>query len=301
MRRLLVASALLWALAGADSFAADCKMSLEFNGPEGTPIWKTRGAGPVAFYFRSNSDVDADGSGHAYHPDDIAGNKGLAQDILCVGVNRRGGGNCLGSKCQSCLDLFRSVDKQQMISNFATFFESFAIATKGKAACVVPEGGANAGYFVSTTSYIHSDIIDVCDPGRYLDAMIFPGIAVPKSLTSRGVKFGDFVLVRNRKNGKSAFGVVYDGSGGRIGESSIAMNRLLLCRKDRPGCETPENPKTLKETNKLVVSDADYLIFAGSVGQWPSAPEAVNTAASALFNQWGGDDRLTACASAYRR
>ena len=118
-------------------------------------------------------------------------------------------------------------------SERTTTGDSFAIATKGKAACVVPEGGANAGYFVSTTSYIHSDITDVCDPGRYLDAMIFPGIAVPKSLTSRGVKFGDFVLVRNRKNGKTAFGVVYDGSGGRIGESSIAMNRLLLCRMRR--------------------------------------------------------------------
>lgn len=285
------------------SMAADCKMSKEYTGPAGTSIWKSRDAGPVAYYFRSNSDVNTDGSGRSYHPDDITATKGLAQNIICNGVSRKVGGtaqSCVGApgRCQKCLDLFRSVDRATMLANFGHYFQSFAIATDNSAACVIPPGQANAGYFVSTTSYARAGK-GVCDPERYLDAMVYPAIAVPASLMSRGVKMGDLVLVRNRKNGRTAFGVVYDSSGGRIGESSIAMNRLLLCQKNKPGCEAPPIPTTLKQSYGLVVADADYLIFEGSVGDWPVSPDTIQAAAKQRFEQWGGDDRLQRCATEY--
>jgi hypothetical protein len=281
--------------------AAECGMALDFTAKGGVAVWKSN-TGARSFYFRTNSDVNTDGSGRSYHPADIAGNQGLAQNTICNGVSRKTSGgtrDCIKkADCQACLDLFRSKPQSKMVANFSMFFDSFAIATKDSAACVVPDGKTNAGFFVSTTSYLRGDK-DRCDPDRYLDAMLFPAIAVPKKLVQSGVKMGDYVLVRNRKNGKSSFGVVYDTSGSRIGESSIAMNRLLLCDRSKPGCEQPPNPTTYKESVKLVVEDADYLVFAGSAGEWPASPEAVIATANTVFESWGGETRLKACAEIY--
>lgn len=300
--RIIVCALLAADLTSSSAAAAECGMALEYSGPSSTAIWKGI-KGPDSFYFQSNSDVNTDGSGRSYHPEDIAANKGLAQNILCNGVNRKVGGasaSCVNAPgdCQKCLDQFRSVALPEMISKFTKYFQSFAIATKGTAACVVPPGQTNAGYFVSTTSYRQPDK-DACDPARYLDAMVFPAIAVPKSLISRGVGMGDFVLVRNRANGRMSLGVVYDSSGGRIGESSIAMNRQLLCQKNHSGCVAPPIPNTLKQSYGLVVDKAEYLIFAGSAKSWPDSPDAVQTTAEALFNKWGGRARLDACGAAY--
>ena len=110
---------------------------------------------------------------------------------------------------------------------------------------------------------------------------------------------GDYVLVRNRKNGRSSFGVVYDSSGGRIGESSIAMNRRLLCQKNKPGCEPPPVPTTVKQSYGLVVEDVDYLIFAGSAGSWPTSVSSIESSANDKFLAWGGEQRIKACADAY--
>jgi len=279
-------------------------MKKEFTASGATDVWKTTAGAAPAFYFRANSDVNTDGSGRSYHPDDIAANQGLAQNIICNGVNRKSGSNTIscssgGDSCQRCLDHFRSKPKTVMLQNFTDYFKSFAIATKGKAACVVAAGKPNQVFFVSTTSYIQSGKPDVCDPERYLDAMVYPSIAVPKSLLDRGVAMGDYVLVRNRDNDKAVFGVVYDSSGSRIGESSIAMNRLLLCDTTKPGCPPPPMPTKLSESYGLVVEDADYLVFSDTAAGWPSSPEAISVAAQQVFATWGGEDRLKACADAY--
>lgn len=299
---LLSAGVILLSLASSPASAVQCNMARDYIGPGQTAIWKSS-EGPTAFYFQSNSDVNTDGSGRSYHPDDIAANQGLAQNMICNGVSRKTTGDqtasCVGRQaCQTCLDLYRSVPKATMIENFGDHFHSFAIATQGKRACVVPEGKPNAGYFVSTTSYAQRDK-GACDPERYLDAMVFPAIAVPKSLINKGVGMGDLVLVRNRSNGRSAFGVVYDSSGGRIGESSIAMNRLLLCRRNRPGCEMLPMPTNLRQSYALVVESAEFLIFPGSAGTWPAKPADVDTAAKRKFDDWGGTQRLDVCAQRY--
>lgn len=299
---LLSAGIIVLSLASSPASAVQCNMARDYTGPDQTAIWKSS-QGPTAFYFQSNSDVNTDGSGRSYHPDDIAANQGLAQNMICNGVSRKLANgqtaSCVGRQsCQTCLDLYRSVPKATMVENFGDYFDSFAIATEGKRACVVPAGGTNAGYFVSTTSYVQRGK-GVCDPDRYLDAMVFPAIAVPKSLINKGVGMGDLVLVRNRANGRSAFGVVYDSSGGRIGESSIAMNRLLLCRRNRPGCEMLPMPTTLRESYGLVVQSAEFLIFPGSAGTWPASPAAVETVAKQKFENWGGKARLDVCAQRY--
>jgi hypothetical protein len=278
-------------------------MKLEHTGPASTPIWKTQG-GLTAFYFKSNSDVNTDGSGRSYHPDDIAGNKGLAQNIFCNGVKMKTSQDikvCAGpnSVCQPCLDRFRSIDRNIVISRFTDYFVPVAIATEGKKACVVPQGQENAGFFVSTTKYSMKNPNNACDPKQFLDSMVFPSIAVPDSLITRGVKMGDFVVVRNLANGRQSFGVVGDSSGGRIGESSIAMNRSLLCRAGHAGCESPPMPTTLKQSYALVVEKVDYLIFAGTASTWPNSVDEINSQAEAIFNNWGGPTRLAACAAAY--
>jgi hypothetical protein len=303
MRTVLATGILLALVVSLPARAAvECGMAFDYTGPTHTPIWAT-GDGVAAYYFHSNSDVDTDGSGRSYHPDDIAGNKGLAQNTICNGVSRKSGGSpisCVGGggACQKCLDLFRSVDKADMLTNFTDYFSSFAIATKGKAACVIPDGQDNAGFFVSTTSYF-TQATDACDPAQYLDANVYPAIAVPTSLLNRGVKKGDLVVVRNRKNGRIGYGVVYDGSGNRIGESSVAMNRQILCQKNMSGCVAPPVPTSLKESYALVAEDVEFLIFKGTVGGWPTSPADVEARVKTRFADWGGVDRLDACDKTY--
>jgi hypothetical protein len=303
MRKLAAAAAvaILTASQPVDA-AVQCGMNLSYTGPAHTPIWMNAD-GVAAFYFHSNSDVDTDGSGRSYHPDDIAATKGLAQNIICNGVSRKSGSSsvsCVGAAgaCQKCLDLYRSVPEDELLANFTDYFSSFAIAHDGKQACVVPQGQPNAGFFVSTTSYYQKGK-PACEAAQYLDANVFPAVAVPNSLVARGVKNGDYVVVRNRANGRTGFGVVYDTSGGRIGESSVAMNRALLCQKNMPGCVAPPVPTTLKQSYALVVSDAEYLVFKGSVGAWPASPEEVAARVRTTFESWGGAARLDACDKAY--
>jgi hypothetical protein len=303
-RKLLLALVALAAGPQA-AMAQDCAMKLDYAGPGGTPIWKSQ-TGTPSFYFKSNSDVNTDGSGRSYHPNDIEGTTGLAQNTICNAVRMKTAGGvkaCAGPApvCQPCIKKFKSVDQATMLNNFTDYFVSFAIATAGKRACVVPQGQPNAGYFVSTTSYSKTNPQDSCDPKQYLDSMVFPSIAVPDSLIARGVKKGDFVVVRNSDNGRRSLGVVGDTSGGRIGESSIATNRQLKCQKNQPGCVAPPIPNSKKESYTLVVERAEYLIFPGTVSSWPASPAEVDGKVVPVFQAWGDVARLDACSAAYGR
>ena len=289
------------------ALSAECGMSFDPPvGPHQTPIWASA-SGVAAFYFQSNSDVDADGSGRAYHPDDIAANKGLAQDSICDGVSRRVSGAVLSctdgaGDCQKCYDHFRSVPKAEMLAHFGEYFSAFGIATDGeKRACLV-ESGENRDFFVSPSAY-EDQTKGRCDPARYLDANLFPGVAIPATLSQRGVAMGDLVVARNRQNGRMGFGLVYDKSGGRIGESSVMMNRLLTCVRGTSGanCVMPPVPTRLSETNALVVADVEYLVFKGSAGAWPTSPAEIAAKAKARFQEWGGEERLAACDAFYSR
>jgi hypothetical protein len=99
----------------------------------------------------------------------------------------------------------------------------------------------------------------------------------------------EIAVVVNSANGKRAHAIYADvGPTGKIGEGSIALARALgIDAKPRRGG---------------VSSGISYLVFPKSgLGQGKLRTVAeINASASRLFKQWGGDQRLRACATAPR-
>lgn len=152
-----------------------------------TPTYSVSGKAGVA--FKSGMSIDADGSPHAYNPQ----NTGL--DAL---GNAGKPGNWWG----------------------------IATNASGKPYVQGPNDPA-PGYYVSTTSLTDARYPS-SDPRHFVDSEKVPFIAVPPELKNQGVKVGDLVAVRNEKTGKTAFAVVADiGPSGHIGEGSIKLAQEL--------------------------------------------------------------------------
>ncbi len=158
-------------------------------------------------YWTGGLAIDADGSPHAYHPQDILGLDKLA--------NAGRPGNWCG------------------------------IVTDSHGSPVV-QGAADPapGYYVSTTSLTDSSHA-WNDPRRFVDAETVPFIVVPPSFTGflgKGglCRLGDLALVVNLDNGRKVPCIIADiGPADELGEGSIALAQALdvACSPRRGGCE----------------------------------------------------------------
>jgi hypothetical protein len=152
-------------------------------------IYTIRGHRPLAFFFRSKLTVDADGSPHAYNPQ----NTGL--DNL---KNAGRPGHWLG--------IVTNNDKPS-----------------GKP-IIQKRNDPAPGYYVSQTAL--SDFNKrFTDPNAYVNAEKIPYIVLPKN-NSFGAVLGDMAVVYNIKNGRLAYAIYADSNMG-IGEGSIALAKTL--------------------------------------------------------------------------
>lgn len=140
--------------------------------------------------FQAGMAIDADGSPHAYGPD----NKGL--DTLSH-AGRPG------------------------------HWAGIVVDTKG-APVVQQKTDPAPGMYVSPTSLVDSRYPET-DPRRYVNAEIIYYIALPRWFAdSLGFKLGDIAWVCNQKNGKNAYAVYADtGPVNKLGEGSIALAETL--------------------------------------------------------------------------
>lgn len=158
----------------------------------GVSTWKVQGKSGVA--FKGGMSVDADGSPHAYNPQ----NTGL--DAL---GNAGRPGNWWG----------------------------LATNSAGKPYVQGPNDPA-PGFYVSTTALADARF-PANDPRRYVDSEKVPFIAIPPQLRDQGVKLGDLVAVRNERTGKTVFAVVADiGPRDHLGEGSIKLAQELGINPD---------------------------------------------------------------------
>lgn len=140
------------------------------------------------FFFEADMTIDADGSPHAYHPDntglDYLGNAGYP-------------GNWWG------------------------------IATDSEGNPYIQLSTDPApGYYVSTTALCDTRY-SISDPRRYADAENIPYIVLP-AYKSMGAKLGDYCVIYNQKNGSYCFAIYADvGPTNHLGEASIKAAELL--------------------------------------------------------------------------
>jgi len=202
------------------------------NNDEKVTIWKQRGYD--VFFFVTGMTIDADGSPHAYHPQNI----GI--DDNAHGKDEQG--NWVGI----------------VLANRKPYIQNSTDPAPG--------------YYVSTTS-LYDRTKRRTDPHRYVDSEKIPYLALPKQVMHPDGKcrrdaracLGDIAIVRNTENGLYAFAILADQAPKTgIGEGSIALAAALGVDPDAriggtskgiqylifPGTGN-EQPKTLNEINAM--------------------------------------------------
>jgi hypothetical protein len=152
----------------------------------GTDVYKL--SGRSGFFYEAEMTIDADGSPHAYHPDDI----GL--DYL---ANAGYPGNWWG------------------------------IATDSEGNPYIQRSTDPApGYYVSTTAMTDSRY-ETRDPRRYANSETLPFLVLP-AYKAMGADLGDFAVLYNQRNGKYCYAIYADiGPTDHLGEASMKAAELL--------------------------------------------------------------------------
>lgn len=297
MRAVTIAAALLAGLFPSVSSAVECGLSNAFSqtdvdAPGGkTSVWAATG-GPLFFEERLN--VNTDGTRRSYSVGDFWGET-RAINNLCNAM--RG----------YCAELATSEQKRQrriatQAAEAAGWPAAQLAATRISSAVIPFKNGkpcpAVDGYLVSATALHVRNITDICDQNSYVDALAVPALVLPLGATgfnTRNARIGDLVVAAVPGSDRVVFGVVGDaGPSNKLGEASVAMNGALLGLS-----EQPTNFKDVKK--RWGVKRAAVLIFPGTrdVQSPYLTRDRIEAAASPLFQQWGGVERLQACATAY--
>jgi hypothetical protein len=230
--------------------ASNCARSVLLNftvashdgqNPQDVPIWLLPGS--QAFFFLSGITIDADGAPNAYHPD----NTGL-DDLANAGEPGHWEG----------------------------------IMTDGNGDPLI-QGPDDPfpGYYVSCTS-LSDRTKRASDPTRYVDASKIPYIVLPRDVAAQGgARLGDFAVVVNLRNGKSAYAIFADV--GTFGEGSIALaNNLGIWSDARQGGRR---------------GGILYLVFPGSGNRQPRTVDEIQSETEKLLQDWGGVAKLTSCSA----
>lgn len=160
-----------------------------------------------------------------------------------------------------------------------------ALVTNDDGRPIVQKRGTFRGFYVSTTSLQQPNVDNLRNPKRHIDAIKVPYIALPSDFARRfNIQLGDFAVVLNQANGRSAYAVFADvGPKGRIGEGSIALAKQL---------GIPANPR-----HDSAEGGITYLIFPGSAlsPDRDVTARRVKSSAAWLYHRWGGTQRLRGC------
>jgi Fungal chitosanase of glycosyl hydrolase group 75 len=137
------------------------------------------------------------------------------------------------------------------------------------------------GFYVSCTS-LSDRTKKASDPARYVDASKIPYIVLPENLAREvGARLGDFAVVMNVREQKTSYAIFADV--GTFGEGSVALaDNLGIWSNARRGGRG---------------AGLLYLVFPGSGNGRPRMVDQINSETEKVFQQWGGPERLTSCAT----
>lgn len=277
-----------------------CAAKPQQAGPKGTLLLMALDGGGFASLGKMN--IDIDGYGRAYHPDNY---KASALLHLCNAgrVYRPDGTSYEGSESNAtCTGNFTSDFKR--IKNAGWSDSSvgaihwYGVVGMGSAIIhgrtvnsvkpvLQPDG---SGFYVSPTSLFDQSISNIQDQKRYVNPLITPFAVVPAGLVKLGISMGTFgVAIDLTKNIAVPF-VVADG-GPRVGEGSVALAYKIA---DKP------LPTTMTH-HAALVGQVDsprilWVFFGGTPGIYDhSDANQLNIMANEAFQKWGGGKRLKAC------
>lgn len=313
MRQIAVMTAILLIAASTTMSSAACDMHLIARHADlaRTRIYAASG-GVASIYFKTDMDVNTDGTARSYHPDDPRG-RTLAFNNMGNAITKifnASGQNITCSPRQGAcftrfMETFEAARNAKYNPNGHPRIETSGIipwkmdsALGRKVPCTI-ESGVFKGYFVSQTSIAVDPTKDVCDQGRYLDSFLFNATVLPRAVTwsSQGTRTddGDLVVVKDRDNGRIAFAINGDrGPANRIGEGTIALTAALSGR-------TLQGDEPFNELKRLARRNVQYVIFPKDdirrkVG--PAFTQAdIDRVGKEIFEQWGGVARLDDCAA----
>jgi glycosyl hydrolase group 75 (putative chitosanase) len=200
-----------------------------------------------AFYFVSGMTIDADGAPNAYGPD----NNGL-DELANAGEPARWNG------------IITDANGDPLVQQQSDPFP---------------------GYYISCTS-LADTTRKFEDPTRYVDASKIPYVALPQDVAEwGGARLGDFAVVMNLRNGKSAFAIYADI--GTVGEGSVALADALGIRS---------NARHGGESGGIL-----YLWFPGSGNSQPrTVAEIQNEGEKLLIDHWSASEKWFSCAPDHR-
>ncbi|GEM_PF-1224161 len=142
------------------------------------------------------------------------------------------------------------------------------------------------GYYISTTALVDGKFPEK-DPRRYVDATRIPYIVLPNNslIWNTGVKKGDFAVVYYKKTQQLSFAIFADvGPKNELGEGSVKLAQNL-----------GHDPFVNGRVRRGISEDVFYLVFPGSGNGKPRTIGEIETLTQALFDQWGGRQRLEIC------
>jgi hypothetical protein len=143
------------------------------------------------------------------------------------------------------------------------------------------------GFYVSTTTMTDPSVEDCRRQRAYVNAEAIDYVALPPALATFDYRHhaGPLALVLNTRNRKQSGAVMADEAvRSGFGEGSIALARRL-------GYET--NPRDGGSDAHTTL----YVVFTDTA-RFPKSQRAVDAAADAAFQRWGGPQRLAVCETA---
>lgn len=313
MRRMMIAACLMQSMSMAIPATADCNLHqiARHADPARTRIYASE-AGTASIYFKADLDVNTDGTGRSYHPDDPRGRR-IAFNNMGNAITRifdaRGRDITCTPRSGACFSRFMQTFEAARDAGYdpvghARIETTGIIPWKRDAAlgrevpCTI-KGGAFDGYFVSQTSVAVDPEKEACDQSRYLDSFLFNATVLPRGVAwaSQGTRTddGDLVVVRDSRSGRVAFAINGDrGPARSIGEGSIALaaalNGVVL-----------EGDETYEDVRRLARPSIQYVLFPKDdirrrVGRVFTQAD-IDRVGAALFAAWGGPARLDDCST----
>jgi hypothetical protein len=316
--RVAISGALALNPGGPISAATECAMPRSFADPHYVLHDETK-----SIFWVRPMQVDADGAPNAYHRDDPHGNKGLAIEYLGNGMTILRDGEPVPFNVQqeengAWLTAYESVVRNGWKAPLGLSVDIYGFA-RDRAGKVCVTGN---GRLISATSLIRRTDANVCSQTRYIDALKFPGIVVPRRapgealvanadpevappFAKQGVRRGDLAIAYNPETGIWKGAILYDtGPRELLGEGSIRLIMNLTGRKNEP--------QSAPETNAMGLGETYVLLFPTSGNDLGPVrkrftPENIEKRATERFRKWGGGSiatalgRLLACAEEYKR
>jgi len=292
-----IAIVLIGFLIGQTTSAAECGMKRAFaqsnpDSPGGkVAVWAD--AAGKSLFFIGGLKTNTDGAKRSYSVTDFWGEQ-TALNNLCNAMR------------DSCAEMSSDQLRERRILTQkaradgwpadelrATEISSDIIPFSGSKPC--PEVD---GYLISSTALENRSVPNACDPSRYVDAIKTPALVIPggtSGFSGKGVKIGDLVVAVKPGSQEPVYAIVGDtGPAGKLGEGSIALAGKLLGKTAEP-----KNYKEIKSSWQI--ARALILVFPRTrhEGDPFSMIAELDSAAKATFLNWGGMERIGACAAAY--